>query len=147
LEGDISALYVGSLATILTTITAYYPWFITHNILDQYFIIRNSTFGFLVRSSIIGFLSSAVSDFLSNSLRVIKIVKQSSGNILSYEAVIRKIYAESGLIGLFGRGLFTRILTNGKRSIEMCLFIYNCIYEYMRAYVCKYICIFTCMYV
>lgn len=117
-RGEISALYTGAVATIVATMASHYPWFIVHNILDKYLSMRIDTVGFLLRSATIGFCASAVSDTLSNSLRVIKTVKQASaGEYMSYRDVIIKVHSESGFRGLFGRGLMTRILTNGLQSI------------------------------
>lgn len=120
-KGDISALYTGATATILATVISHYPWFIVHNTLDKYLSNRVGTIGFLLRSSLIGFSSSVVSDTVSNSIRVIKTVKQASAGeysaSMSYMDTVIKIHAESGLLGIFGRGLKTRILTNGIQSI------------------------------
>jgi Mitochondrial carrier protein len=117
-DGDVSALYTGALATIAATIVSHYPWFTVHNILDKYLINRLDTIGLLLRSAFIGFCASAVADTISNSIRVVKTVKQASvGEYMSYKSVILKVHAESGLKGLFGRGLLTRILTNGLQSM------------------------------
>ena len=120
-RGDISALYTGAVATIFATMISHYPWFIVHNILDKQLSNRVGTIGFLLRSSLIGFCSSAVSDTISNSVRVIKTVKQASAGeysaSMSYRETIIKVHAESGIKGIFGRGLKTRILTNGIQSI------------------------------
>ena len=120
-RGDISALYTGAAATTFATMISHYPWFIVHNILDTYLSNRVGTIGFLLRSSFIGFCSSAVSDTISNSVRVIKTVKQASAGehsfSMSYRETIIKVHAESGIKGIFGRGLKTRILTNGIQSI------------------------------
>jgi hypothetical protein len=71
-----------------------------------------------------------------------------TGNILSYEAVIRKIYGESGLAGLFGRGLYTRILTNGIQIYVVCGYIYIHMYICMCICISIYIhiCMYTCIY-
>lgn len=53
-KGDIGVLYTGAIATILTTMTAYYPWFIVHDLMDKYLALRKSTIGLLLRSSVIG---------------------------------------------------------------------------------------------
>jgi hypothetical protein len=87
----------------------------------------------LGRSAVLGLVASCVSDCCSNSLRVIKTTKQtaeltsanvvpkgeddkvggsSSGQELSYKDAIGLILEQDGWIGLFGRGLQTRLLTN-----------------------------------
>jgi len=121
----------------------------------------------LCRSAFIGFSASAISDTVSNSIRVIKVggggggggivtggesastgllviyfahVLQSSSLVLttlfpsflvaspqvyrqtnkekvSYPEAVRRVIAEDGLVGLFGRGLSTKILANGFQGL------------------------------
>jgi len=73
----------------------------------------------LLRHAGIGFISSAVSDTLTNSIRVVKTTKQSlaSKHIVSYGDVIFKILSVDGWKGLFGRGLRTRVLGNAIQSV------------------------------
>merc|ERR1712150_194150 len=70
-------------------------------------------FGKYVRNACIGFASAAVSDTCSNSLRVLKTTRQTALEPISYMDSAKQIIAEEGYAGLFGRGLRTRILTNG----------------------------------
>lgn len=69
------------------------------------------------RNAVIGFTSSVVSDSISNSLRVIKTYRQTHPEKVSYTRAINEVIAKDGLIGLFGRGLKTRILANGLQGI------------------------------
>jgi uncharacterized sodium:solute symporter family permease YidK len=71
----------------------------------------------LGRRAILGFCSSAVSDTCSNSIRVVKVYKQSHPEQLTYGQVIRNVLAESGVQGLMFRGLETKILANGLQGI------------------------------
>ena len=80
----------------------------------------------LTRSAVLGLSASCVSDICSNSLRVIKTTKQTArlgsgqsgseafdkSKEISYPEVVRLILEKDGLIGLLGRGLGTRLLTN-----------------------------------
>jgi sulfopyruvate decarboxylase TPP-binding subunit len=66
-----------------------------------------------LRDASIGFASSVVSDTSSNSLRVIKTTKQTFATPISYPEAVRYVIAQDGIVGLFGRGLKTRILANG----------------------------------
>ena len=123
-NGDCLVLYSGAFATILATVVGHYPWFLVHNFLDGLLAVPSSTPGLLCRSAFIGFCASALSDTISNSIRVVKTVKQAAageinvgGKSLSYEFVIRKVLSEGGLRSLFGRGLMTRILANGIQSM------------------------------
>ena len=71
----------------------------------------------LGRRAILGFCSSAVSDTCSNSIRVVKVYKQSHPDQMSYMQVVRNVIAESGIQGLMFRGLETKILANGLQGI------------------------------
>lgn len=120
LLGDIGVLYQGSLATILSTFAGHYPWFLVHNFLDS--TIQESPSNDminLIRSAAIGFAASAVSDTVSNFIRVIKTIKQSIITVenLTYLQVVRKVYSEGGINSLLFRGLSTRIFANGLQSM------------------------------
>jgi hypothetical protein len=67
----------------------------------------------LGRSAMIGFCATAVSDSLSNSIRVLKTYRQTSGEAISYMTCARRVIAADGVTGLLGRGLKTKIITNG----------------------------------
>lgn len=64
----------------------------------------------LGRNALIGFISSVVSDSISNSLRVIKTTRQTFPQTISYLDTVRHVIEKDGLIGLFGRGLKTRYI-------------------------------------
>jgi hypothetical protein len=136
-------LFNGSLAASGATIVGHFPWFFTFNTLNekvrsssrvlqrQLFeyecdgmgemcfggtlqIPKAETFlGNLGRTAFMGFCSSVVSDTVSNSIRVIKTTKQTHQQHITYPEAVKEIVAKDGVIGLFGRGLQTRILTNG----------------------------------
>ena len=52
-----------------------------------------------------------------NSLRVIKTTKQTFPHNISYVNSVKHVIKEDGFKGLFGRGLKTRILTNGLQGM------------------------------
>jgi hypothetical protein len=59
-----------------------------------------------------------VSDCVSNSLRVVKTIKQTSGDAnLGYIGAVKGVIKTDGLAGLFGRGLKTRLITNIAQSM------------------------------
>ena len=74
----------------------------------------------LLRSGFIGLCASSVSDISSNSLRVLKTVRQTSDDgskdSFSYIETAKGIIKEEGFNGLFGRGLQTKLLANGLQS-------------------------------
>ena len=122
-DKDIRILFRGSKATTLATFIGH-SWFLMHNWLESVWPRASSTSARFWRTAMIGFFSSAFSDALSNSIRVIKTMRQAaiqSGiedkQDLSYRNIARKMIKEQGYLSLFGRGLLTRILSNGLQSI------------------------------
>jgi len=116
MNGPLS-LYNGSLAAASATFVGHYPWFFTYNALSEYIPRQDTQVAELGRRALIGFCSSAVSDTCSNSIRVVKVYKQSHPEQLSYPTIVKKVIAESGITGLMFRGLETKILANGLQGI------------------------------
>jgi hypothetical protein len=110
-------LYHGSLASASATFVGHYPWFFTYNFLSEKIPKQDTQLGELGRRALIGFCSSAISDTCSNSIRVVKVYKQSSTEAIGYPQVVKNVIQESGLRGLFFRGLETKILANGMQGI------------------------------
>merc|ERR1719408_157054 len=108
-----TALWQGAGATMTATWVGHYPWFYTNNQLRESLPQFDFMYGEYVRNACIGFCSAAVSDTCSNSLRVLKTTKQTSLTQNTYMDAAKDIIAKDGVVGLFGRGLKTRILTNG----------------------------------
>eukprot|EP00968_Pinguiococcus_pyrenoidosus_P028718 scaffold8065_cov267-Pinguiococcus_pyrenoidosus.AAC.2 len=112
-------LYAGALAAASATFVGHYPWFATYNTLQETIPKPqdHETLKKFGRNAMIGFCSSVVSDTCSNSIRVVKVYKQSNAEALSYPEVVRRVIKEDGVMGLFGRGLQTKILSNGLQGI------------------------------
>merc|ERR1712151_656289 len=108
-----TALWQGALSAMTATWVGHYPWFYTNNQLVQSLPQFDFMYGKYVRNAFIGFCSAAVSDTCSNSLRVLKTTRQTALEPVGYMESAQQIVAKDGLVGLFGRGLKTRILTNG----------------------------------
>ena len=111
----VKTLYSGSSAAFSGTIIGHFPWFYTYNYLKENAPYKNSdseTIKFL-RSGCIGFSSSAVSDIISNSVRVLKISRQTNENNHSYTRIVKDIVKKDNISGLFFRGLKTKLLLNG----------------------------------
>lgn len=110
----------GSLAAVSATFVGHYPWFATFNTLDEKLPQPKDPNNILMkfgRRAIMGFTASIVSDTCSNSIRVIKTTRQTFSEPISYPNAIRHVIEKDGLIGLFGRGLKTRILANGMQGL------------------------------
>jgi len=112
-DEGVLTLWSGALATSLATFAGHYPWFVTHNYLKEKIPEPKSTLMIMCRNALIGLCSSAVSDVVSNSIRVVKTKKQTAKVALSYMATISVIVSEDGVQGLFLRGLGTKLITNG----------------------------------
>ena len=114
----LGVLYDGSAATLGSTFVGHYPWFATFNSLQASVPeVGDSLAAKLVRNAAIGLCASAVSDCCSNSFRVVKTLKQTAKDEVSYTDAIKGILKEDGLQGLFGRGLQTRLITNGLQGM------------------------------
>jgi hypothetical protein len=92
-------------------------WFATYNYLSEKIPKQDTQLAELGRRALLGFCSSAISDTCSNSIRVVKVYKQSHPEQLTYVQVVKNVLQESGVQGLFFRGLETKILANGLQGI------------------------------
>ena len=110
-------LYAGSLGAWSATIVGHFPWFYTYNQLNELIPRQTELWPKLARNALIGFCSSVVSDCASNSLRVIKTTKQTSSTAITYYEAVNMVIKADGVVGLFGRGLSTRIATNGLQGL------------------------------
>jgi len=108
-----TALWQGAVGAMTATWVGHYPWFYTNNQLRESLPAFDFAYGKYVRNACIGFASAAVSDTCSNSLRVLKTTRQTALVPISYADAAKGIIEKEGYAGLFGRGLKTRILTNG----------------------------------
>ncbi|KIJ62477.1 hypothetical protein HYDPIDRAFT_94471 [Hydnomerulius pinastri MD-312] len=113
----VGSLWYGALATAAATFVGHYPWFGTYNYLEANLPLPTTIIQKLLRSAFIGFAASIASDTISNSLRVLKTYRQVNATRIGYTDAARAIIAADGVKGLFGRGLKTRILTNGLQGL------------------------------
>ena len=58
-----------------------------------------------------------MSDCVSNSLRVLKTVKQTSAGSLGYREAARLVVEKEGLRGLLGRGLKTKLFVGALQGV------------------------------
>eukprot|EP00485_Elphidium_margaritaceum_P007214 CAMPEP_0202701946 /NCGR_PEP_ID=MMETSP1385-20130828/14984_1 /ASSEMBLY_ACC=CAM_ASM_000861 /TAXON_ID=933848 /ORGANISM="Elphidium margaritaceum" /LENGTH=294 /DNA_ID=CAMNT_0049359477 /DNA_START=64 /DNA_END=948 /DNA_ORIENTATION=- len=118
-SGNPLIFWHGSLAAVSATFVGHYPWFATFNYLDEKLpqADPDSKLQKLSRRAVQGFTASIISDTCSNSIRVIKTTRQTCEYPISYVGAARMVIDKDGLIGLFGRGLKTRILSNGVQGL------------------------------
>jgi len=119
----VKTLWYGAGASVTANFIGHYPWFLTYNYLSETLPKYNDNRD-MVRSMGIGFTSSSISDTISNSIRVLKINRQTSEIPLSYMESFKSIVNKEGIIGLMTRGLKTKILINGIQS-SMFVLIYD----------------------
>ncbi|KAJ6552089.1 mitochondrial carrier domain-containing protein [Mycena vulgaris] len=113
----VGSLWYGAFATAAATFAGHYPWFATLNYLEVTLPVAHTLFEKLARRAFIGFCASITSDTVSNSLRVVKTYRQVNETRIGYVDAARAVIAADGVIGLFGRGLKTRILANGLQGL------------------------------
>ena len=118
-DEGVLTLWSGALATSFATFAGHYPWFVTNNYLEAKIPAppKDQVLKGMLRRAFIGLCSSAVSDVVSNSIRVVKTKKQTATEALTYMATISLIVSEDGVQGLFLRGLGTKLITNGVSAI------------------------------
>eukprot|EP01065_Artemidia_motanka_P037864 TRINITY_DN46768_c0_g1_i1.p1 TRINITY_DN46768_c0_g1~~TRINITY_DN46768_c0_g1_i1.p1 ORF type:complete len:378 (+),score=146.24 TRINITY_DN46768_c0_g1_i1:71-1135(+) len=112
-----TALYDGAMGTFSATAVGHFPWFATYNVLDKNLPQADTRLGKMTRAAGMGVISAGVSDTVSNSLRVLKTVRQTSETEIGYAEAAQQVIAQDGLAGLFGRGLQTKLITNSIQSM------------------------------
>mmetsp|Transcript_8807 Transcript_8807/g.17418 ORF Transcript_8807/g.17418 Transcript_8807/m.17418 type:complete len:342 (+) Transcript_8807:155-1180(+) len=120
--GGPQVLWAGALGSASATFVGHYPWFFTYNTLNASIPMPeendpNYTLKKLSRNAVIGFSASAVSDTVSNSIRVLKVTKQTSIEPITYSQAFKMVVEKDGLSGVFFRGLQTKILSNGLQGM------------------------------
>lgn len=114
--GGVRTLYNGAGASFGATVMGHFPWFMTYNYLQSKLPYKvrdeNPPIVNFLRSGCIGFLSSTCSDVVTNSIRVIKIGRQ-TGDKNNYRDVIKEVVQKENVFGLMTRGLKTKIIING----------------------------------
>jgi len=125
-----SAFFHGGTTVFLVTIGGHYPFWFTRNKLTEALPPFDFQHGKYVRNACIGFFSSVVSDTICNPMRVLKVMRQTSAEPVGYIAAGRKICEREGLLGLWGRGLKTRIMSNGIQG-SVFMVLWNVMVELM----------------
>ena len=116
-QNGIGVFYHGTLGAFSATYVGHFPWFFTFNYLDKTLPKQETTVKKFARSALIGFSASAVSDTVSNSIRVLKTTRQTYDKPISYIDAGKEIIKNDGISGLFGRGLKTRLIANGLQGM------------------------------
>ena len=115
-----TVLFSGAMGAATATLVGHWPWFFVNNSLQAYlpqYDRKTELPMYLARNAAIGFSASAVSDTISNSIRVLKTTKQSAKTAITYRQAAELVIAQDGVNGLFFRGLKTKILANGAQGM------------------------------
>ena len=133
-KGGPTVLFQGALGNALASFVGNYPWYLTFNFLQEAIpaVSADQLLLKLMRAALCGFLATCVSDCTSNSIRVLKTTRQTSATEISYREAATQIIEKEGIKGLFGRGLGTRILTNGIQAS-----MFTVIWKYLEEYYFK----------
>lgn len=111
-KGGARVFYHGALAASGATFAGHFPWFFTFNTLNANIPVPDDLLPKLARNAGIGFCSSLVSDTVSNSIRVVKTTRQTYETTITYRQAVEVVVKQDGVLGLFGRGLKTRLMAN-----------------------------------
>merc|ERR1719310_2519245 len=112
-KGGPLVLWGGWEGNYIANVVGNYPWFAVMNFLSKNVPVPDDRIMKLVRSAFLGACSSSVSDFVSNSIRVVKTKKQTAADPnTGYMGAAMEVVEKDGVSGLLFRGLETRILTN-----------------------------------
>mmetsp|Transcript_2045 Transcript_2045/g.6533 ORF Transcript_2045/g.6533 Transcript_2045/m.6533 type:complete len:543 (+) Transcript_2045:694-2322(+) len=116
-RGILRTFWSGTLAILAAGWLGTYPWFATFNFLQEHLPAFGSKRIFHhIRSAFIGFSASFVSDSLTNGLRVIKSIAQTTEQ-KGYLFIIRSEMKRDNMINFITRGLSTRLCINSIQSI------------------------------
>ena len=111
--GGPGVLYHGSLGLCASAFLGHYVWYGVYNQADKSLPTHADLAPTLARNAALGFGASAVSDTVTNSVRVVKVFRQSAPTPVSYAEAAAAVVKADGVRGLFGRGLATRLVANG----------------------------------
>jgi len=106
-------LYAGAFASFAANWAGNFPYFAVFNSLSETWPAPDDTAARIVRNGVMGMCASGSSDIVSNSLRVLKTLRQSSADPeMGYLEAAKQVIEKDGLLGFLGRGLETRLLVN-----------------------------------
>lgn len=106
-------LWTGAAANFVANVAGNYPWWATFNTIDSLWLEPKDPAWIIIRAGLMGMIASCVSDCISNVFRVLKTVCQASPDAnMTYTDALKSVIKTDGVIGLFTRGLGTRVFTN-----------------------------------
>ena len=115
-KNGLGVLYNGSTAYFLSNFVGNTSWFFTMDYLNKIYYEPYQKKTDTKKNMLIGFASSAVSDLITNPIRILKTYKQSNKENISYLQSLKEICESKGLVNFYFRGLPSKLLLNGLNS-------------------------------
>ena len=109
--------FKGTFGTMLAQFLGHYPWWYVHNFLEASIPLQNVYVGNILRAAAIGCAATVVSDCVTNGIRVVNTYRQTSTESLTYQETVKRVIKEDGIVGLFTRGLSTKMIANCLNAI------------------------------
>ncbi|GMI01061.1 hypothetical protein TrLO_g490 [Triparma laevis f. longispina] len=121
---NVERLYRGGVGNAAASLVGHYPFFLTYNFLTDLIpegarsVEGEGLLTFLAYRAAVGVGASAASDCVSNVLRILKTVRQTTEEDLTYKEVFDKLLEEEDgdLLKVWSRGLSTRVSINALQS-------------------------------
>ena len=118
LSGPVAVFFKGTVGTMVAQFMGHYPWYTVQNFLEVWVPVQEEAVLYtLVRAAAIGCVATIVSDCVTNGIHVVNTYRQTSSVPLSYSETVRRVIAEDGVVGLFTRGLGTKVIANCLNAI------------------------------
>lgn len=113
-EGGMLEFWSGASAMFLVVWVGSVPWWAVYNTVMEHWPAPHTATLHMVRNGLAGMLAGMVSDLSTNWLRVLKVKRQAAeeGSIGTegYFADAKDVISKDGIMGLFFRGMFVRML-------------------------------------
>ena len=116
----IRSLYYGFTPNLGISFIGHYIWFSSYSYLDYYFkndeiILNKNILNKNIKNGLIGFSSSILCDLVVNPIRIIKTIKQSNKDNITYRKIINNTFSNQLDKNLL-RGLYLRTFINAFNS-------------------------------
>ena len=118
LSGPVAVFFKGTFGTMLAQFMGHYPWYTVSNFLEVRVPVHKEVLLYtLLRAAAIGCIATIVSDCVTNGIRVVNTYRQTSSEPLTYTETVKRVIKEDGVMGLFTRGLSTKMIANCLNAI------------------------------
>lgn len=116
----IKSLYYGFTPNLAISFIGHYIWFSSYSYMDYYLqndknLLNNNILNKNITNGIIGFSSSVLSDLVVNPLRIIKTIKQSNKDNITYSEIISNTFSNQIDKNVL-RGMYLRTFINAFNS-------------------------------